>query len=130
MNPPIVLRLTRVLASHPQVKSLESTDRDPLTVEGPWEGDVVKKPEGSSEALRSDDSPLGMVQPPGKAGQSEASQEQSGGGGNEAACQFGTRFSPRAGVSNPLIQDCFLRIPELTCCLCPSPSRDTGPPEA
>ena len=38
------------------------------------------------------DSPLGMVQPLGRAGRSHAGQEWSGGGENEAACRFGTRF--------------------------------------
>lgn len=76
------------------------------------------------------DSPLGMVQPLGRAGRSQAGQEWSGGGENEAACQFGTRFSPGAGESNPLIQDCFLRIPELTCFLRSSPSPDTSTLEA
>lgn len=90
----------------------------------------MRKREGSSEVSGSADSPLGMVQPLGKAGGSEAGQEQSGGGENEAACPFGTRFSPGARVSNPLIQDCFLRIPELTCFLCSSPSPDTSPIEA
>lgn len=54
----------------------------------------MKKREGSSEVLRSHDSPLGMAQPPGKAGQSEASQGQSGGGGNEATCHLGPDFLP------------------------------------
>lgn len=54
----------------------------------------------------------------------------SGGGRNEATSWFGTRFSPGVGVSNPLIQDCFLRIPEPACSLCPSSSPDTSPPEA
>ena len=44
------------------------------------------------------DSPLGMVQPLGRAGRSQAGQEWSGGGENEAACRFGTRFSPGAGA--------------------------------
>lgn len=67
---------------------------------------MVRKREGSSEVLGNADAPRGMVQPQGRAGQWEAGQEQGGGGGNEAACRFGTRFSPGAGVSNPLIQDC------------------------
>ena len=90
----------------------------------------MKRRESSSEVPGSGDSPPETVPALGKTGQSEASQGQSGGGGNEAACPFGTRFPPGAGVSNLLIQDCFLRIPELTCCLCSSPSLDTGPPEA
>lgn len=79
------------------------------------------KREGRSEAPGSADSPLVMVQPLEKASVSEASLGHSGGGGNEAACPLGTRFSPVAGVSNPLIHDCFLRIPEPTCSLCPPP---------
>lgn len=62
-----------------------------------------------------------MVQPLGRVCWPQAGQEQGGGRGNEAACRLGTRFSPGAGVSNPLIQDCFLRLsnPDMLFCAPP-----------